>query len=343
MNNALADFKKRFKIFVHKENHPIPFRISVHNVSSFDKAKCYLRHDDHYVEWFLKEEARNAIIILAKDIIRKDGAIFQGTSTFDLYLPFYHDNQVLKFDNYPLASFKEKVKNAFNDPGIKFDKKLPDDSKESFAKNLWDSIKKDLNVAAESNIVCIKILEKIYDLFPDKLRKIVAEACLGPDLVSILWKDILKKGTSYSKTMEEKQVSDVMGKINVKILETDTIKSAKPIINEYLNNGIYTKFLPIFDKNQKLHYFVKKDALTKCINSNLEKVSSEKLIEHFDGDLDDVSSKSIPYISSDKTMLQAREIMLATECKYILVTEHGKTNKKIEGWIDEQTILDQFD
>jgi hypothetical protein len=89
IDDAISHFKKQLRIHIHKYKHPIPFRIAVHNVSSLDRARCYLRHDDHFVEWFLKEEAREAIDILKKedDAIDEstEGRIFQSTETFDLY------------------------------------------------------------------------------------------------------------------------------------------------------------------------------------------------------------------------------------------------------------------
>lgn len=83
---AIEAFHKRLKIFIHKSPHPIPFRIAAHNVSSPDKAICYLRHNSSYVEWFFKDDARQALAtIKGNSHDAGNGAIFQGSDDLRLY------------------------------------------------------------------------------------------------------------------------------------------------------------------------------------------------------------------------------------------------------------------
>ncbi|MBN1603838.1 MAG: nucleotide-binding protein [Chitinispirillaceae bacterium] len=84
VDDAINTLKDQLRFFIHKDDQPFPVRVTVHNYSSNDKAVCYLRKNDYYVEWFNHNEAQMPIRLLGK-LERVDDRVFQNSEKFKLF------------------------------------------------------------------------------------------------------------------------------------------------------------------------------------------------------------------------------------------------------------------
>jgi hypothetical protein len=173
IKNALSTLGEHLHIYLHKNRFPIPFRMVLHNANSADKAKCYLRHDDIFVEWFIKGEARDSIDIIktsdeSQNII-SENRIFQNTDTLTIFLDGKDSMQKLKSDLKEILGFtsQHELKN--------------DKYKDQTVDKVLQVFKESSNLQkyTYSNDIKIKIREAINDQFPSVMCREISEWCLG--------------------------------------------------------------------------------------------------------------------------------------------------------------------
>ncbi|MBN1603839.1 MAG: nucleotide-binding protein [Chitinispirillaceae bacterium] len=364
IESAINDFKKRLNIFIHKYTHPIPFRISVHNVSSFDRAKCYLRHGEFYVEWFLRDEAREAIDILKNNEeeeveFDKKGKIIQTTDNFDLYSEEITEDVAKKFRKDPNGEIKKLIDEKINDYNLK---NIEDRSK--FIKIIKTRLRTINNHRTDLEKKLRKtLMKKIIDLFPDELWAQIRELCFGNDIDFVMeeWENISKKGNG---SIIEKGVLSVMKKIN-DIHITDTVNGAWEKI----------KSLPgkcpvrVYGKNNDTFWETDKEKLERRKqndgNKKLEELSIDKdnikviddfldilpLFEKVSDEIKNSKSDNLPQVNEkisniyDKLKFVVSKMSKIFEkCEYMQSKKDSLSNmlKKINGNVFQSIYMKMF-
>lgn len=183
------------------------------------------------------------------------------------------------------------------------------------------------------------LIEKIKDLFPTDLQDDVVNVCLGNDsYISREWQKVKNEKSNDNK---DKLVLDIMNTIKDQIYGSDTCEEALQKVISYQKDG-KAQVLPIFDKEkQEICCFVEKDILMEKICGDSEKHLSG-IIHSFLHQIrhEEVDTKTVGYISESKTLSQVKDIMDAVpDCNYLFVTENGKQNEKVIGWVSRNLLI----
>lgn len=273
LSKAFDNLKKQLRFYIHKQKDPLPFRINVHNVSSPDKAKCYLRHEDFYVEWFFKGEARDAVAILGSDSFHTDNSnIFQNTNTFKILncnhsvLNNNSDTSNEQKNSFAKEKTKEIVKKFKNMYG-NFENVQDVNVIINSVSGKLDCLNLEDELSREASEVRQILMLKIIDLFPDSLCNFIVKICFGEknEDVNKEWNEISKGYLNFNYTKQN--ISSIMRGMRVKKdyelsrEEFNTITRENPFV--YYQKDSTKRAIPKDDLNKHV-----KDGTSINLNSS---------------------------------------------------------------------------
>lgn len=337
VDNAIKDFRRRLSIYIHKYTHLIPFRIAVHNVSSFDRAKCYLRHEDFYVEWFLKEEAREAIDILKTEDDEaepeKKNRIFQATDTFDLYSNDLSAEDWKELNSNPDIALKKFIYKELDECKLF----RSNEERSRFLKKIKLRLRAISSNQRENNLnkqVRKILMKKIIELFPIDLWEKIRDLCFGNDCEYIFeeWEEIPKKSVG---TLSDKCVASVMKKFK-EIKLSDKLKDALEKINMNQDGDYPVRVYSDDNESWEISY-----EKLKSITINNQDEELKELI--YNDDLLNAVEKLTEWISKQISSLKSNEKIGADQLPQFLESIKSLLEKGCKLKNDFQIIMEKID
>jgi hypothetical protein len=323
--DALKQFKKQLRFYIHESKDLIPFRMTVHNVSSYEKAKCFLRFGDDYVEWFFREDARVATEVLRNDKLRKEqdreNSVFQNTDTFCIYNPVCGNERKIALKDIKLVVDDVCEKNPPENNKNK--ENLPDLIMQNLEQKVYTINKGNTTKGKELREILMKEIEEI---FPELMRENVRDLCFGDDAeIKAEWISCTKQGASQKKDESILRVIKT-----VAIHENTLLENVENAIKEFADEQL----IPVYDSLDKKNFIVKKSDL-KTIVDNRREVSIRKI----QGLMDEIKRKSINNKSfcilreSMDTGLVRNLLKAIPHAQYLLVTKNGNEHEQALGCI----------
>lgn len=340
---AIDDIRNHLKFFIHlEEGHPMPFRVAVHNVSSFEKAKCYLRHGDLFVEWFLKEEARAAIKQIAgRQVLPYKKAIFQKTDMFDIYDYCENGSCDEEMLTIPVArDMYEKMDSLFKET------KLTDENKVqlSIPKEFFRSLRRvfrSTRIYSETDtipspyMVRKKLYEKINELFYSTgLESDVLEACLGDDNHFQDFKNEYARVVNGMVVEKDGSVSDkgclLLQQTDNWVFQDDSLETILEKLKLQFNGNNLN--IPVLNNagERKIVEIVNKQELKEFLEKQAEK--SETLQNNL-GEFNRSKHSIIPFSVISEAYLREGHLQAGGD---IAITENGLIDGPVKEWISRK-------
>lgn len=340
LREAINNLGKQLRFFIHRDRHPIPFRIAVHNVSSLDKAKCYLRHEDYFVEWFLKAEAQSAMEIFKQDELFREtheNRIFQETNTCKLYIREGKcDPEILSLSN--IDKIIDKIIDNNSDSYKLFNKKDRDIILDIIRDKFEIAVKKNAASGVNEQLARHTLMEKIIDLFPEELWERIKNMCFGCNgVINSEWQNnIQEKNTTSTNNITNKMTV-------LDITEDNTLDW----VMKQLDTNTPDVF-PVYMTIAKRNHLINKAKLQKHIkeiypesnkdNLDLYTTTLRTFVKNrIDAVVDKVKEDRMYTISSCiDTSIFEKAKQIIDNWNIFIVTKTGEINEPVIGFISKE-------